>query len=172
MCIKGFYIEDELENINSLRRHFNLEGIELHYKEELLESPNQYYDLFCELKINFLIIDKNLDKKGMGYSGLDVLKEIRKQDSNIYIVLITSYVNEIEIKDLSEFDQVIDKGNLESELDSLIIRIKRSYNRSKVKQTVDEFELGMTQKTSRLDSEILELKKINETIEKLLKEKH
>ncbi|MEF3304711.1 hypothetical protein [Paenibacillus sp. GYB003] len=172
MCIKGFYIEDELENINSLRRHFNLEGIELHYKEELLESPNQYYDLFCALKINFLIIDKNLDKKGMGYSGLDVLEEIRKQDSNIYIVLITSYVNEIEIKDLSEFDQVIDKGNLESELDSLIIRIKRSYNRSKVKQTVDEFELGMTQKTSRLDSEILELKKINETIEKLLKEKH
>ncbi|MNC16928.1 Response regulator receiver domain protein [compost metagenome] len=169
--IKGFYVEDEIENITSLKRLFKLEDIDLSYKEELLDSPEGYYDLFFEQDINFVIIDKNLDKKGMGYTGLDVLKEIRKQDSNIYIVLLTSYVDEVANEDLVDFDQVIDKGFLDDQLDVLITRIKRSYNRCKSKQIVEEIEVTLQQKKDESEQHINELKKINENIEQLLRDK-
>lgn len=170
-AIRGYYIEDEPDNVKSYKRHFKDAGIEICFDEQLLEDPSQYYDVICKKNIDFVIIDNHLDKQGVDYSGLTVLKEIRQQDSNIYILLITNYLDEIADKSiLSEFDQIINKEHLLDELEGIILRIQRAYNRVKSKNAAQEIEQVLVHNTDLVDKQIIELKQINEKIEKLLED--
>ena len=43
--------------------------------------------------VDFVIIDYDLGKQAVKYTGIDVLKNIREQDAEIYIIYLTNKLN-------------------------------------------------------------------------------
>ena len=78
--------------------------------------------------MDFLLIDHELDKLHVSYKGIDVLKEIRKQDSNIYAVLLTNYPLDNYKTELEEYDFQLNKSELAniSKMQELTAKIKRA----------------------------------------------
>ena len=61
--IKGLYIEDEPKNITMLQALFSFcEGIEIEGLETLPQNINEYVAVIIEKKIDFVIIDHELEK--------------------------------------------------------------------------------------------------------------
>ncbi|EEL47977.1 response regulator [Bacillus cereus] len=167
--IKGYYIEDEIDNIESYGRYFEDEGIELIYEEKLLESPDGYYDLICSSDADFVIVDNHLDKQGVSYDGLDVLKSIRKQDSNIYIILLTNFsFADIDNRQLGEFDQAIMKNDFTDRIDEVIPRIIRAHSRKKISNLTDDYKENFETEIHKAQDDLDELKKINGKLDALL----
>lgn len=125
--IKGLLIEDDQDNIYAYKERFRLYDIELLDVPEFPKEASAFWDIVIETNVDFIIIDNHLHKKSVQYEGLDVLREIRKQDPEIYIVYLTC--KGIDKTKTSEFDLEVDKGNLNSEFINVVKRIKRAYSR-------------------------------------------
>lgn len=165
--IKGLYIEDEIDNISTYSRFFKREGMQIISTDTLLDSPDKYYDLICKHDIDFVIIDNHLDKSGVGYDGFDVLKEIRKQDSNIYILLLTNFDFE-DREGLGELDQAVNKEKFKTQFKEIIERIKRAHERKESKEVTDEIKQKLDFEINKTEQEISKLDGINEKLEKLI----
>ena len=127
--IKGLFIEDDDDNVASYSRRFKLQGIELITPKSFPSSPDGFWNIALENDVDFIIIDNHLHKKSVKYSGLDVLKEIRKQDSEIYIMYLTSKGISREHCVLSNFDLEIDKNDFSESFETISKRIKRATSR-------------------------------------------
>ncbi|MGD6994025.1 response regulator [Sutcliffiella horikoshii] len=172
MNIKGLYIEDEQDNIESYGRFFEDEGIEVK-GIELFDTPDQYYDLICELEIDFVIIDNHLDKKGVSYDGFKVLEKIREQDSYIYILLLTNFeFSEYDKKLLGEFDQTIMKKEFVERFDEIVSRIKRAHKRRTSNETADYIRSGIERKEVEVGQELKLLKSVNDKLESIISNKN
>jgi response regulator RpfG family c-di-GMP phosphodiesterase len=170
--IKGLYIEDEPDNIATYSRFFRREEIDIVYLEQLFDLPSEYYEYICENEIDFVIIDNHLDKSGRTYDGFDVLKEIRKQDSIIYILLLTNFDYSNKGHDeLGEFDQTIDKLEFKDSVKEIIDRIKRAHARRLSYEMSEDIKDTLDMKHKFLNENINELKKINDNLEKLISSK-
>lgn len=139
MMIKGLLIEDDQDNIDSYTQRFKLHGIELLDIKEFPKVATGFWSIVLKTNVDFIIIDNHLHKKSVQYEGLDVLKEIRKNDSEIYIVYLTC--KGIDKTKTSDFDLEIEKANLDSEFINVVQRIKRAYSRDiayKLEREIDE----------------------------------
>lgn len=140
--IKGLLIEDDQDNIDSYTERFALHDIELLDVKDFPKSAADFWRIVVEMNVDFIIIDNHLHKKSVQYEGLDVLKEIRKQDSEIYIVYLTC--KGIDKTKTSEFDLEIEKGNLTEEFQNVVQRIKRAHSREvayKLEREIDNAEI-------------------------------
>lgn len=170
MALKGFYIEDDLSNITSYGQFFEEADIEILHEGKLLESPDDYYDLICKYDVDFVIIDNHLEKQGVSYDGFDVLKSIRKHDSSIYILLLTNFsYDDKSIQELGEFDQTIKKDDFVKQFDGIINRIRRATYRKEVDEFQAEVQRGLDKKQEIVDAQLQELKKISNSLNKLVK---
>ena len=86
----------------------------------------------------------------MTYTGLDVLKEIRKQDNNIFIALLTSFDYDEYIDELGELDYAIKKQDFTIDAArNLSKKIKRAYQLGeeiKINNQIDEEIEKLTKK--------------------------
>lgn len=140
--IKGLLIEDDQDNINAYQERFHLYDIELIDVKKFPKTASEFWEIVVATDVDFIIIDNHLHKKSVQYEGLDVLKEIRKRDSEIYIVYLTC--KGIDKTKTSEFDMEIEKGNLEAEFKNIVQRIKRAYSRDiayKFEREIEETKL-------------------------------
>lgn len=108
MKLKGIYIDDDPSNIamytTVLEEDSEIEFVPV----DVLETPQEYYEFICLQGIDFVIIDRHLDKTGAKYDGFDILDAIRMKDSYIHILLLTN--DEIaHSSEYSEFDQTVKK---------------------------------------------------------------
>ena len=125
----GLYIEDEPKNITLMQGRFSLyKGIELIGLESFPQTFEGLYDEIIDKKIDFLIVDHELDKVAVSYKGIDVLREIRKHDSNIYAVLLTNYPLDDYKDELGEYDFQLNKADLadSGRMKELVDKIRRA----------------------------------------------
>lgn len=172
MKIKGLYIEDELDNVESYGRFFKDEGIEI-IGIDLFDTPDQYYDLICKENVDFVIIDNHLDKKGVSYDGFDVLGKIRDLDSNIYILLLTNFeFGHKDQKILGEFDQTIMKKDFVIKFDEIILRIKRAHKRRISSESAAHIKSGIIKSEGQVNKQVDLLSELNKKIENIFDTKN
>lgn len=126
--LTGLFIEDEQKNLVLMQARFALQKIELIGLEEFPKGLEHVYDYVIDKKIDFLLVDHELEKAFVSYKGIDVLKAIRKYDSNIYAVLLTNYPLETYKGEFGEYDFQLNKKEL-SDPDKfleLVTKIKRA----------------------------------------------
>lgn len=87
-----------------------------------------FYDYVVENDVDFLLIDHELDKASVSYKGIEVLREIRRHDSNIYAVLLTNYPLDDYKDELGEYDYQLNKAELKDtkKMNELIAKIRRA----------------------------------------------
>ncbi len=127
----GLYIEDEPKNITMLQAWFELyskKEIELVGVDVFPQQLNEFYDIVIDKNIDFLIVDHELDKVPVSYKGIDVLKEIRKNDRNIYAILLTNFSLDNYREELGEYDFQLEKRELQDpeKVKELVVKIKRA----------------------------------------------
>ena len=125
----GLYIEDEPKNIILMKGRFSLfSGIDLIGIENYPAKPDDFYEFVIKNNVDFLIVDHELDKLSVDYKGIDVLREIRKHDSNIYAVLLTNYPLDDYKGELGEYDFQLNKADLKDtgKMEELVTKIKRA----------------------------------------------
>ena len=114
---------------------------------------------FCELIRNWDIskLDPYLEKFGIGkYTGIDVLKNIREQDAEIYIIYLT---NKDFVEDhIGEFDQTVKKKELAKEIDNVVRRLTRALSRDLSLKNEREIENNYKLQKEYLDERIEALK--------------
>lgn len=88
------FVDDDKKNFDSIRRLFSLKNINLLPYEDLPEDINDIYQRALDNNVDFVIIDFDLGKQAVNYTGIDVLKNIREQDADIDD-LICSALSEI-----------------------------------------------------------------------------
>lgn len=170
--IKGLYIEDEEDNIKTYSRFFKRQGIEIVALDSLFKNADEYYDYICKNDIDFVIIDNHLDKSAVNYDGFEILKEIRKQDSEIYILLLTNFdYNDKDKYQLGELDQTVNKEQFMNEFIEITSRIQRAYNRRIGINTAEDVKLGIDLKIKKANEELSELKELNESLKRLVSDK-
>lgn len=167
MKLRGIYIDDDPSNIamytTLLEEDTDIEIVNV----DILETPQEYYEIICMYDIDFVIIDKHLDKTGAKYDGFDVLDEIRKKDSYIHIVLLTN--DEIaHSSEYSEFDQTVKKGDLFNESENIVSRIKRSHILKKSIESSEQVKYALKMQKKNIDLEIEKLDEIHETLKNLI----
>lgn len=147
--LKALYIEDQPDNIEVFGDLFRKNDFEIYTIQPLPSDINQYYKYILKEEIDFIIIDNEL-KRQVTYTGLDVLKEIRKQDNNIFIVLLTSYDYDEYVDELGELDYAIKKQDFTIDAArNLSKKIKRAYQRGeeiKINNQIDEEIQKLTKK--------------------------
>ena len=127
--LTGLYIEDEPNNLIVTQGLFSfypeikLIGLD-HYPQKL----EGIYEVVIDKSVDFLLIDHELDKMSVPYKGIDVLREIRRHDSNIYAVLLTNYPLDDYKGELGEYDFQLNKGDLSDpeKMKELVAKIKRA----------------------------------------------
>lgn len=127
--LTGLYIEDEPKNITLMQGRFSLfSGIKLIGIDKYPQTLNGFYDFVVENEVDFLLIDHELEKASVGYKGIEVLREIRSHDSNIYAVLLTNYPLEDYRDELGEYDYQLNKAELKDtkKMNELIAKIRRA----------------------------------------------
>ena len=125
----GLYIEDEPKNVTLMQGRFSLfPGIKLIGIDTYPQSLNEFYDYVVENDVDFLLIDHELDKASVNYKGIEVLREIRSHDSNIYAVLLTNYPLDDYKDELGEYDYQLNKAELKDtkKMNELIAKIRRA----------------------------------------------
>ncbi len=123
----GLFIDDDEKNFESVRRLFMLKDIDLLPYEELPEDINNIYPKVLDNDVDFVIIDFDLGKQAVKYTGIDVLKNIREQDTEIYIIYLT---NKDFVQDhIGDFDQTVKKKDFAYELDNVVSRLIRALSR-------------------------------------------
>ncbi len=125
--LKALYIEDQPDNIEIFGDLFRNNDFEIYTIQPLPKEMSEYYKYILKEEIDFIIIDNDL-KKQVTYMGVDVLKEIRKQDNNIFIVLLTSFDYDEQGDELGELDYAIKKQEFTIDAArNLSKKIKRAY---------------------------------------------
>ena len=127
--LTGLYIEDEPKNITLMQGRFSLfPGIKLIGIEMYPQALNRFYDFVVENDVDFLLIDHELEKASVDYKGIEVLREIRRYDSNIYAVLLTNYPLDDYKDELGEYDYQLNKAELKDtkKMNELIAKIRRA----------------------------------------------
>lgn len=165
--IKGLYIEDELANIKTYTKFFELAGFEIIYLENLLDSPEQYYDFICKNDVDFIIIDNHLDKQAVNYDGFEILQEIRKQDPNIYILLLTNFEYESK-QNLGDLDQTVNKEDFVKKFSEITERIKRANLRRMSMNAAEDIKDLLEMKINESNKQLIKLDRISKNLEKLV----
>ncbi|MCM1117801.1 MAG: response regulator [bacterium] len=127
--LTGLYIEDEPKNITLMQGRFSLfPGIKLIGIDSYPQSLDEFYDFVVENDVDFLLIDHELEKASVDYNGIEVLREIRSHDSNIYAVLLTNYPLDDYKDELGEYDYQLNKAELKDtkKMSELIAKIRRA----------------------------------------------
>ncbi|MCI8586679.1 MAG: response regulator [Lachnospiraceae bacterium] len=127
--LTGLYIEDEPKNITLMQGRFSLfPGIKLIGVDKYPQTLNGFYDFVVENEVDFLLIDHELEKASVNYKGIEVLREIRGHDSNIYAILLTNYPLEDYRDELGEYDYQLNKAELKDtkKMNELIAKIRRA----------------------------------------------
>lgn len=125
----GLYIEDEPKNITLMQGRFSLfPGIELIGIDIYPQTLESFYDYVVEHDVDFLLVDHELEKVSVDYKGIDVLREIRNHDSNIYAVLLTNYPLDDYKDELGEYDYQLNKKELTDtkKMHELVAKIRRA----------------------------------------------
>ena len=125
----GLYIEDEPKNITLMQARFSLyPGVELMGIDCYPQRLDDFYNFVIENNVDFLIVDHELDKVSVDYKGIDVLREVRKHDGNIYAVLLTNYPLDDYKGELEEYDFQLNKVDLAdtAKMQELVAKIKRA----------------------------------------------
>lgn len=147
--LKALYIEDQPDNIEIFGDFFRNNDFEIYTIQPLPRDINEYYKYILKEEIDFIIIDNEL-KRQVTYTGLDVLKEIRKQDNNIFIALLTSFDYDEYIDELGELDYAIKKQDFTIDAArNLSKKIKRAYQLGeeiKINNQIDEEIEKLTKK--------------------------
>lgn len=166
MLLRGIYIDDDPANIDMYSAMLEDSGIEF-VRINLFDTPNEYYEFICENDIDFVIIDRHLDKDGAKYDGFNVLEEIRRQDPYIHIILLTN--DTIAHSAIySDFDQTVKKGDLFEESENIISRIKRSHLLKQTSENTEHVKKALRLQKENADIEIKKLEEIHKTIKSLL----
>ncbi len=158
--IKGLYIEDDNDNIESYSARFKTQNIELVSVDDFPVAPKDFWGIVLKEDVDFIIIDNHLHKKKVQYKGLDVLTEIRKMDSEIYIIFLTSKGFSPEDDYLSDFDQEIAKEDFARDFFKIVERIKRATSRDlgiKLEREIDDANKAQKK---YFEERLVELKKI------------
>ncbi len=127
--LTGLYIEDEPKNLTLMQGRFSLfPGIKLIGINAYPDTLDGFYDYVVVNDVDFLLIDHELEKASVGYKGIEVLREIRSHDSNIYAVLLTNYPLDDYKDELGEYDYQLNKAELKDtkKMQELIAKIRRA----------------------------------------------
>ena len=131
MTHKGIYIEDDDKNIIVTQALFSQEGFEIVTLPQLPLDVKDIYPLVLQQGADFLLIDHQLNKK-VSYTGYDALKEIRRHDSTIYAVLLTTFKVDDFKKEFGIYDLEVSKDqlNVDSKLSEISEKIRRACDRA------------------------------------------
>lgn len=127
--LTGLYIEDEPKNITLMKGRFSLfPGIKLIGINTYPQTLERFYDYVVEQDVDFLLVDHELEKVSVEYKGIDVLREIRNHDNNIYAVLLTNYPLDDYKDELGEYDYQLNKKDLidTKKMNELVAKIRRA----------------------------------------------
>lgn len=127
--LTGLYIEDEPKNVTLMQGRFSLfPGIRLIGIDRYPQILDGFYDYVIENDVDFLLIDHELEKASVSYKGIEVLREIRSYDSNIYAVLLTNYPLDDYKDELGEYDYQLNKEELKDtrKMKELVAKIRRA----------------------------------------------
>lgn len=127
MAYKGIYIEDDDKNIYVVQTLFGQEGVEISPLPQLPLDIKELYPLILQQDADFLLIDHQLNKK-VSYTGYDALKEIRRHDSTIYAVLLTTFKVEDFKDEFGIYDLEVNKDQLndDTKLKEISEKIRRA----------------------------------------------
>lgn len=152
----GLFIDDDQKNFESIKRLFSLKNIQLLPYENLPQDINEIYQKVIDQNVDFVIIDYDLGKQAVKYTGIDVLKNIREQDAEIYIIYLT---NKDFVEDhIEEFDQTVKKKELAKEIDNVVRRLTRALSRDLSLKNEREIENNYKLQKEYLDERIEALK--------------
>ena len=152
----GLFIDDDQKNFESIKRLFSLKNIQLLPYENLPQDINEIYQKVIDQNVDFVIIDYDLGKQAVKYTGIDVLKNIREQDAEIYIIYLT---NKVFVEDhIGEFDQTVKKKELAKEIDNVVRRLTRALSRDLSLKNEREIENNYKLQKEYLDERIEALK--------------
>jgi len=115
----GIFIDDDEKNFEAIQRSLKNKEIELLPYEGLPDDIDLIFERIVKENVDFIIIDYDLSKQSVAYSGMDVLEKIREQDSEVYIIYLTNkdFVTEY----IGDFDQAIKKKDFPKELIILLV---------------------------------------------------
>lgn len=132
MAHRGIYIEDDDKNIYVVQSLFSQEGFEIVPLPQLPQNIDELYPLILQEDADFLLIDHQLNKK-VSYTGYDALQEIRRHDSTIYAVLLTTFKVEDFKEEFGLYDLEVNKAQLND--DDKLSEISEKIHRACVRAT-------------------------------------
>ena len=160
---KGIYIEDDDKNIIVTQALFSQEGFEIEPLPQLPLDVKDIYPLVLQQGADFLLIDHQLNKK-VSYTGYDALKEIRRHDSTIYAVLLTTFKVDDFKKEFGIYDLEVNKDQLnnDNKLSEISEKIRRACDRAS-----DADALAQAKENRKFAEESLEiLRQIHQKVSK------
>ena len=160
---KGIYIEDDDKNISVTQALFSQEGFEIVPLPQLPLDVKDIYPLVLQQNADFLLIDHQLNKK-VSYNGYEALQEIRRHDSTIYAVLLTTFKVEDFKAEFGLYDLEVNKDQLND--DHKLSEISEKIRRACVRAT-DADALAQAQESRKFAEESMAvLKQIHEKVTK------
>ena len=123
----GMFVDDDIKNFTSIRRLLTLKDIDLLPYGDLPLDINEIYRNVLDYNVDFIMIDYDLGKQPVKYTGIDVLKNIREQDAEIYIIYLTN--KEFVEDHIGDFDQTVKKKDFTNEVDNVVKRLVRALSR-------------------------------------------
>ncbi|MCI9645619.1 MAG: hypothetical protein HFH40_02190 [Lachnospiraceae bacterium] len=118
---------------------------------------NEIYRNVLDYNVDFIMIDYDLGKQPVKYTGIDVLKNIREQDAEIYIIYLTN--KEFVEDHIGDFDQTVKKKDFTKEVDNVVKRLVRALSRDLSIKNEREIENNYELQKKYLDNRIEILKK-------------
>lgn len=152
----GMFVDDDLRNYESIRRLFTLKGIDLLPYEELPLDIDDIYKRVLDNNVDFVIIDYDLGKQAVKYTGIDVLQNIRRQDAEIYIIYLTN--KEFVQDHIGDFDQTVKKKDFAREIGNVVNRLERALSRDLSIKSEREIDFSYEMQKKYLDDRIALLK--------------
>ncbi len=153
----GMFIDDDKKNFDSIRRLLALKDIDLLPYDALPTDINDIYQRALDNNVDFIIIDFDLGKQSVKYTGIDVLKNIREQDAEIYIIYLTN--KEFVQDHIGDFDQTVYKKEFAREIDNVVNRLERALSRDLSIKNERELDNNYNLQKKYLEDRILLLKK-------------
>lgn len=153
----GLFIDDDKKNFESVKRLFSLKHIQLLPYANLPQNIDEIYQKVIDKNVDFIIIDYDLGKQAVQYTGIDVLKNIREQDAEIYIIYLTN--KDFVTDHIGEFDQTVKKKDLAKEIDNVVRRLSRALSRDLSRKNEREIDDNYKLQKKYLDERIELLKK-------------
>ena len=153
----GLFVDDDIKNFEAIRRQLALKNISLLPYEELPADIEDIYQRILDKNVDFVIIDYDLGKQAVKYTGIDVLKSIREHDAEIYIIYLT---NKDFVEDhIGDFDQTVKKKDLAKEMDNVVKRLVRALSRDLAIKNERDIKMNYELQKKYLDDRIAMLKR-------------